>query len=540
MDSQEDEVLRRIGTFGRYQLKVIGLVQFVGLFAAWQLLSSSFMLPEVDFWCSPPELHLPKGFRVNWTSPTPKGEKMPDSCLMYDTSYENVTEDTITAEGLEFKSCSRWDYSRKKSPESVVSQFDLVCGNDYLRSLSQSLYMAGKMIGAIGTGILSDKFGRKRMVLVSAAMVLISGIVIAFSPSMILFIVLRACVAASTTGMFTCGFVYCMEHVGGKWSTLVSFGLEYSWAFGYLTVPLIAWAVPQWDHLQLAVSIPTILFVAILAFPSLVPESPKWLLVKGRQKEAEAILICAEELNNSSQKEAPGKDLPATIVKSENVVDDKATIIDLFKFKALRRCTVIMYYLWFTNNLVYYGLTFNAGKLIPGDVYINMVIAALLEFLAYTIAIICFLYLGRRWSTSSFMIIGGVSLLLSPAVTSTIGKIILAQLGKFAITASFAMVYQYAAEMFPTVVRNIGVGSSSFFSRIGSILAPFVGRELGNLSPLAPVFIFGFTSLLGGCLALLLPETNNKVLPNTLKEGEAFCRQTRFITCKKNVESDRD
>ena len=370
------------------------------------------MLPEVDFWCSPPELHLPKGFLVNWTSPTPKGEKTPDSCLMYNTSYENMTEDTIITEGIGFKSCSRWDYSRRKSPESVVSQFDLVCGNDYLRSLSQSLYMAGKMIGAIGTGILSDKFGRyalfylsnlstfhfirKRMVLVSAAMVLISGIAIAFSPSMILFIVLRACVAASTTGMFTCGFVYCMEHVGGKWSTLVSFGLKYFWAFGYLTVPLIAWAVPQWDHLQLAVSIPTLLFVAILAFPSLVPESPKWLLVKGRQKEAEAILINAEELNNSSQKEAPGKDLPATIVKSENEVDEKATIIDLFKYKALRKCTVIMYYLWFTNNLVYYGLTFNAGKLIPGDVYINMVIAALLEFLVYTIAIICFIYLGRR------------------------------------------------------------------------------------------------------------------------------------------------
>ena len=40
------------------------------------------------------------------------------------------------------------------------------------------------------------------------------------------------------------------------------------------------------------------------------------------------------------------------------------------------------------------------------------------------------------------------------------------------------MVYQYAAEMFPTVVRNAGIGSCSAFSRIGSILAPFVGREM--------------------------------------------------------------
>ena len=76
------------------------------------------------------------------------------------------------------------------------------------------------------------------------------------------------------------------------------------------------------------------------------------------------------------------------------------------------------------------------------------------------------------------MIFGGVSLLLTIVVSSTLGKIILAQLGRFAITASFAMVYQYAAEMFPTAVRNVGVGSSSFFARIGSMLAPFGGREL--------------------------------------------------------------
>ena len=76
------------------------------------------------------------------------------------------------------------------------------------------------------------------------------------------------------------------------------------------------------------------------------------------------------------------------------------------------------------------------------------------------------------------MFFAGVSLLVIPNIESVIGKIVLAQMGKFAITASFAMVYQYAAEIFPTVVRNAGVGSSSCFSRFGSIIAPFVGREL--------------------------------------------------------------
>ena len=81
------------------------------------------------------------------------------------------------------------------------------------------------------------------MILIASISVLFFGVVIAFSPSMIVFTILRSCVAASTTALFTCGFVYCMELVGGKWSTLVSFGLEYSWALGYITIPLIALAV---------------------------------------------------------------------------------------------------------------------------------------------------------------------------------------------------------------------------------------------------------------------------------------------------------
>ena len=118
------------------------------------------MLPEVEFWCSPAELNLPRGEKVNWTSPTSPETGKPDTCLMYDVGYANISEETVQVEGVPTTTCSRWDYSRDKSPESVASQFNLVCGNDYLRSLSQSLYMAGKMVGALGSGMLSDKFGR--------------------------------------------------------------------------------------------------------------------------------------------------------------------------------------------------------------------------------------------------------------------------------------------------------------------------------------------------------------------------------------------
>ena len=53
--------------------------------------------------------------------------------------------------------------------------------------------------------------------------------------------------------------------------------------------------------------------------------------------------------------------------------------------------------------------------------------------------------------------------------------IVLAMVGKFCITVSFGTIYLFSAEIFPTVVRNIGVSSCSFWARIGGMVAPYIG-----------------------------------------------------------------
>ena len=132
------------------------------------------------------------------------------------------------------------------------------------------------------------------------------------------------------------------------------------------------------------------------------------------------------------------------------------------------------------------------------------------------------------------MMIGGITLLMTPLVSATIGKTILAQIGRFAITGSFSMVFVYAVEIFPTSVRNVGLGSSSTWSRVGGVVAPYIGRELGKQSPAAPFIIFGITSILAAVLSLLLPETKNVPLPDTIHEGEIFNKENGgFSFCKK-------
>ncbi|NXY58667.1 S22AD protein, partial [Callaeas wilsoni] len=83
---------------------------------------------------------------------------------------------------------------------------------------------------------------------------------------------------------------------------------------------------------------------------------------------------------------------------------------------------------------------------------------------------------------------------------------VLATIGKFAASASFSSSYVYAAELFPTVVRQTGVGLCSMSARVAGILAPLL-RLLGQYHQAIPMAIFGSTPVLGGLLCVLLPET---------------------------------
>lgn len=88
------------------------------------------------------------------------------------------------------------------------------------------------------------------------------------------------------------------------------------------------------------------------------------------------------------------------------------------------------------------------------------------------------------------------------------------------MSISFATVYLYAGELFPTVVRNSGVGLSSTVARIGSMVAPFVAT-LSHTSAWLPPLAFGIVPLIGAGLCMLLPDTRGRKLPDTLEEGEA-------------------
>ena len=96
-------------------------------------------------------------------------------------------------------------------------------------------------------------------------------------------------------------------------------------------------------------------------------------------------------------------------------------------------------------------------------------------------------------------------------------------LGKFAISGSFCVLYVFAAELFPTEVRSIGIGFGSMVGRVGGIVAPFIIllQDTDGLS-FVPYLIFGTGGILSGTWALFLPETAGEPIMQTIDEAIAF------------------
>ena len=135
--------------------------------------------------------------------------------------------------------------------------------------------------------------------------------------------------------------------------------------------------------------------------------------------------------------------------------------------------------------IVYYGISLNVSDL-GGDLYWSAFWSGLVEFPAYLFCMAIFRYVGRRPLLIWTMIIAGISCLgivpfFTPSVQmNRLAVDIFAFIGKFCVTCSFALIYVYSAEVYPTVLRQIGVGSCSVVARVGSIISPFM-KELVSL-----------------------------------------------------------
>ncbi|GFR89934.1 organic cation transporter protein [Elysia marginata] len=544
-----EEILSYIGDMGIYQMRIL----FLGFLACagegLHLINTIFTMGAQEFRCAVPGL-LNDTFNIqneaharliNATIPFDADKGSYSKCSHY---KNGLYKSTLLAQNItlgDTQACSRWVYSTDVFKSSILSELNMVCDREIYISHANMMSMAGLMLGSLVSGAISDQFGRKKTFLFFYWFHMLVAFSSVLATSLPTFFISRMLVAGTGVAFYMSIYVLITEMVAPQKRVLAACCANVGWVFGMLLLMLMAYFLRYWKTLQLALS-SALVFIAV-SYIWLIPESPRWLLNKGRYSEAYVILKEMAKVNK--------KEYPLEACLQENCLETRLekqdisreaqrdesrmkSLMLLIKSPTLCIRLAILSYSWAVNSMVYYGVTLNIGSIIPGDLYTNFLIVSLLELVSHLMVPIVLRYVGRRIFYCALVLVGGgaclatflpLMLLNDDADWIIMG---LSNLGKFCISAAFNTMWLYTSELLPTSARQSGIGICSFVGRIGGMISPYIASLDnvigGHLGEAAPLFLFGAAAVAAGALCLLLPETTRRNLPETVEEAESLKR----------------
>ncbi|XP_076754485.1 organic cation transporter protein [Xylocopa sonorina] len=496
-----DAVQEAIGNLGRWQIYVCLAISLVKFPIAWHQLAIVFMAAHQDYNCT-----------------APARAEASDQC-------------TVNVNGT-MEECTEWEYDRSMFTETIISQWNLVCSRSHYANIQQSILMFGVLLGNIIFGNLADRYGRKMPLMVSVVLQLVSGIGCAIVPWFPALLLMKLLSAVATGGTMVTSYVICMEIVGTKWRAAITVLYQIPFSLGHMSLSGFAFIFRHWQHLQIAITVPSIV---LLSYWWIVPESPRWLLAFGKQRAACKILQKAANINKIKNKNIPEMVRQHCLHQNSkrSNLDHKASFFDLFRTPNMRIKSLSIFFNWIVCGMGLFGMSQYIGQ-VGGNIFVNFAFSGAIQVPGNFVAWWAMNRLGRRITLICSNAITGVAALLLIVVSDDITwlRLILVSFGIVGMSVAFTTVYLFSGELFPTVVRNIGVGTSSMCARIGSVTAPFV-VSLGQIQGWLPPLCFGILPMIGAALCFLLPETVGCTLPETLEDGENFGKKPEKI--KKNA-----
>jgi putative MFS transporter len=371
----------------------------------------------------------------------------------------------------------------------------------------------GFFFGAILSGWLGDRFGRKKVMLWALAFYCLMSVVAAMAPNFEVFLIARifAGLGAGAESVIIAPFL--SEFIPPKrrgWfiGTLAGF-----FSFGFVGAALIGrFIVPMsedgWRWAQVVTAIPILL---LLWWRRSLPESPRFLISRGRIAEATEVVERFEQ----SVVQATGKQLTPLTSGNEEITkhEQKISIWNALKFmwsRAMRRRTAVIWLIWFVITFSYYGFFSWIPTLLVGR---GITVTKSFEY-----SIIIYLaqipgYFSAAWLNDRIDRKNTIALYLAGSALSAFwlsqsndsGMILVAAATlSFFLNGTYAGVYAYTPELFPTWMRATGVGLASAVGRIGSILAPSIIGIFSVALGFGGVFVMTTVVLTIGVLGVVI------------------------------------
>jgi putative MFS transporter len=341
----------------------------------------------------------------------------------------------------------------------------------------------GFLFGATLAGLLGDRIGRKKVMMYALGFYAVFSVLGAFAPNYEVFLAARVLAGAGAGAESAIIAPFLSEFVPAARRGWFVGALAGFFSFGFVMAALIGrFVVPTFDDgWRIAQLITALPIVMLLWWRRGLPESPRYLLQNGRHAEAEAVVA---DLERRVEKATglplpPVADAPARPV----VATPKVNLVSAMKFlwaPAMARRTAVIWLVWFVITFSYYGffswiptLLVQRGITVTKSFEFSLIIY-LAQIPGYFSAAWLSEKLDRKNTIAIYLAGSAVSAFWLSQMDDPVAITIAGAVLSFFLNGTYAGVYSYTPEVFPTWIRATGTGLASAFGRVGSILAPTI------------------------------------------------------------------
>lgn len=421
--------------------------------------------------------------------------------------------------------------------DQVTKQFNL-------DALQQGWYvgcaLVGSIIGVAGAGILSDKFGRKNTMILSAILFSASAIGCAISADVNQLVISRIVGGIGIGVVSIISPLYISEvsitEYRGRLVSLYQLAITIGFLGAYLVnFGLLDYSINTvaddslfskvfvsevWRGMLGMEGVPALLFFLIIFF---IPESPRWLILKGKQDKARHILSRIYRDKESVN----GEILAVQSVLSGDKAESEFKLLlkpGLFKALMIGVSIAILGQFMGVNAVLYYGPSiFAESGLSAGDSLFYQVLVGLVNTITTVMALLIIDKVGRKqlvyWGVSgmiiSLLLIGFFFIKGQEMGISSLFLLAFFLFYIFCCAISIcAVIWVLLSEMYPTKVRGLAMSIAGFSLWIGTFLiGQLTPWMLQNLTPAGTFFLFAIM-----CIPYILiiwklvPETTGKSL----------------------------
>jgi len=363
----------------------------------------------------------------------------------------------------------------------------------------------GFFFGALAAGACGDLIGRRKVMMSALAIYCVASLFSGMVNDWTLFLGLRIVAGFGAGAESAIIAPYLSEFVARRYRGTFTGALAGFFSFGFVAAALLGYFIVP-AHAQgwrIVIFITALPVVLLLWWRRALPESPRWLESQGRQTEATAIMDAmeADHVRRGNALPALNADDVAAPPPSNSrgsLLTNYATLVS----RKLLRISTMTWLMWLSITFSYYSFfTWIPSLLIQNGMTITKsfgysLVIYIAQIPGYFSAAWFNERIGRQATIVSYMLLGGLSA-LGLAFTHSDNQIMVAGvLLSFFMNGTYAGVYAYTPEVFPTQVRATGSGLASAIGRIGGITAPIL---VGFVYP-----SLGFAGVFGMTTAVLL------------------------------------